>query len=107
MTCTPPTEAHVTELEEVSRVLSAHRDELTAAGVRSVYVFGSVARGEAAPGSDIDLLVEWPGPGGLIQFVRLKNRLEDLLGRPVDLVEIDALREPVRSRILAEAVRAA
>ena len=95
------------DLDEVKSVLSAHREELAAAGVRSISVFGSVARGEATRKSDVDLLIEWPGPSGLIAFVRLKRRLDDLLGSPVDLVEVDALREPMRARILAEAVRAA
>lgn len=73
-------------------------------GVKKISVFGSAARGEAGPDSDVDFLVEVDGPtspwfpGGLVAD------LEDLLGRRVDVVEADALREPVRERILKEAL---
>lgn len=73
-------------------------------GVKAISVFGSVARGEAGPDSDVDFLVEVEGPtppwfpGGLVAD------LEELLGRPVDVVEPDALREPLRQRVLKEAL---
>jgi len=73
-------------------------------GVTSVRVFGSAARGEGTASSDLDLLIEVTGPttpwfpGGLVA------ELEDLLGRRVDVVEAEALREAVRERVLREAV---
>jgi len=76
-------------------------------GVVSLSVFGSVARGDHSAHSDIDLLVEFERPIGLLRFVGLKLRLEEILERPVDLVEPDALHPRLRDRILAEAVRAA
>jgi len=95
------------ELHEIISLLKAHRTELDEFGVDSLYVFGSVARGEAGPRSDVDMLVDFNRPIGLIRFVRLQRRLSDLLGTRVDLATRDALREPMRTRILAEAVRAA
>ncbi len=94
-------------LDEVLRILREHREEIAGFGVTSLSVFGSVARGEAGPGSDVDLLVEFGVPVGLFQFVRLKNYLEKLLGRRVDLATIEALRESMRDQVLREAVRAA
>ncbi len=76
-------------------------------GVTSLSLFGSVARGDPTPDSDVDLLVEFERPIGLLRFVGLKLRLEEILGRSVDLVEPDALHPRLRDRILSEAIRAA
>lgn len=77
--------------------------------VKDIAIFGSVARGEEAPGSDIDLLVEFePGKtGGYFKFFTLQQDLEGRLRMKVDLVTPDALRAQLRERILAEAVHAA
>ena len=93
--------------DEVQRRLSENREELAALGVRDLYLFGSVARGEARVDSDVDLLVEFDRAVGLLQFFRVQQRLSELLGRPVDLVMKDAIKPQLRARILAEAVRAA
>jgi hypothetical protein len=87
-------------------ILRRHQGELREAGVKSLKLFGSVVRGEARPESDIDILVEFSRPVGLLAFVRLKNRLAELLGRPVDLVTPDALKPPLRDGILSEAQNA-
>jgi predicted nucleotidyltransferase len=92
--------------DEILRVLRDHQAELTGFGVRSLAVFGSVARDEAAADSDVDILVEFDEPVGLFEFVRLQMRLETLLGRRVDLVTRDALRTTMRDQILNEAVYA-
>jgi predicted nucleotidyltransferase len=68
-------------------IIARHERELRDVGVRSLSLFGSVARDRAAPGSDVDLLVE--------------------SDRPVDLVTAGGLRPELRQEILAEAVRAA
>lgn len=94
-------------LDDVLRILREHREEIASYGVTSLSIFGSVARGEAGPESDIDVLVEFGVPVGLFKFVRLKSYLEDLLGRRVDLGMVGALREEMREQILREAVRAA
>ncbi|MBI2939989.1 MAG: nucleotidyltransferase family protein [Chloroflexi bacterium] len=76
-------------------------------GDTSLSLFGSVARDEAGPESDVDLLVEFSAPVGLFRFVRLRNYLEQLLGRRVDLAMIEAIREPMREQVLRDAVHAA
>lgn len=83
--------------EEILRVAAKH-------GVTSIRVFGSAARGESGPESDVDFLIEVGGPttpwfpGGLVA------ELEEILGRRVDVVEPDALRENLRDAVLREAV---
>ena len=84
-------------------ILRSHQAELREAGVKSLKLFGSVVRGEAGPESDIDILVEFSRPIGLLAFVGLKHRLAELLGRPVDLVTPEALKSPLRDGILNEA----
>jgi predicted nucleotidyltransferase len=94
------------EHEKALDILSKHRHELRQVGVKSIALFGSVVRREDKPGSDIDLLVEFDRPVGLLTFLRLQHRLEDLLGRRVDLVTPAALKRQLRDRILKEAVYA-
>jgi uncharacterized protein len=84
-------------------ILRSHRAELRESGVKSLKLFGSVVRGEARPESDIDILVEFSRPIGLLAFVGIKRRLTELLGRPVDLVTPEALKPPLRDGILNEA----
>jgi len=95
----------VTREEAIRRLGSAKR-ELAFLGVRSLDLFGSVARGDAAPSSDVDLLVDFDGPVGLFHFFRVQRRLEEILGCKVDLVMRDAVKRQLRDRIFAEAVRA-
>lgn len=82
-------------------------EELSPLGVSSLSLFGSVARGEAGPGSDVDILVEFDKPVGLFAFARIRRHLMTLLGRRVDLVTPDALHSPMKEAILEEAIRAA
>lgn len=73
-------------------------------GAANVRVFGSVARGEATPESDVDLLVEW-GPGrSLLDHAGLVLDLQELLGAPVEVGTERSLHWYIRERILAEAV---
>ncbi|HEX2988647.1 MAG TPA: nucleotidyltransferase family protein [Chloroflexota bacterium] len=95
------------ELQEALRILAEHKQELTARGAGSVAIFGSVARNEAGPDSDVDILVELNQPMGLFGFAELKEYLESILGQRVDLVTPDGLKARIRDRILSEAVRAA
>ncbi len=92
------------DINFVSRILHKHQADLDQFAVKSLAVFGSVARGEATEGSDIDLLVEFSQPIGLFEFIRLKNYLENLIGSKVDLVTPDALHPALRDSILNEAV---
>ncbi len=93
--------------DEVLRVLAASREELGSLGVRSLSIFGSVARDEAQPGSDVDMLVEFNRPTGLFGLIRLKHRLEELLGCSVDVGTPNGLRPSIRDDVLREAVRVA
>lgn len=92
--------------DEVLAILSNHRDQLTALGVKSLNLFGSVARDEAGPDSDVDFLVEFNQPGGLFQLFRVQNYLEDILGCKVDLGTEAALRQHLREPVLKEVIRA-
>jgi predicted nucleotidyltransferase len=74
-------------------------------GAREICIFGSVARGEDRPDSDVDFLVTLEPGRTLMDLARLEARLEALLGRSVDVVTEKGLREPIRSSALREAVR--
>jgi len=92
----------VTELlnvkrEEVLRVAAHH-------GARNIRVFGSAARGEAEPSSDVDFLVELEEGRSLLDLVGLWQDLEKLLERPVDVVEPEGLHWYIRDKVLREAV---
>jgi predicted nucleotidyltransferase len=95
----------MTRAEVVTR-LQEHRADLQRMDVASLAVFGSVARDEAGLDSDVDLLVEFARPVGLFRFLAVKEYLEALLGRPVDLATRDALKRQFRDAILTEAVYA-
>lgn len=73
-------------------------------GAYNLRVFGSTARGDFRPDSDIDLLVEFEPGRSLIDRVALKQDLEDLLGCKVDIIRESGLREVVREHVLREAV---
>jgi uncharacterized protein len=83
---------------EVQRIARQH-------GARNLRVFGSVARGEAAEGSDLDLLVEMEPGRSLLDLVAIKQDLEELLGCKVDVVTEAAVSPYLRERVLNEAVR--
>ena len=90
---------------EILEILRAHRDELRKRfGVKSLAVFGSVARGEAGPDSDVDILVEFEGRATFDRYMGLKFFLEDLLGRRVDLVTRKALKPRMRPYVEREAI---
>lgn len=76
-------------------------------GVKSLRLFGSVARDAAQAGSDVDLLVEFDRPTGYFGLVRLQLFLERLLGSPVDLGTPGSLRPEMRERVEREAFRVA
>jgi predicted nucleotidyltransferase/DNA-binding XRE family transcriptional regulator len=93
----------------VAALLREHRAEIKAAaeaaGAGNVRVFGSVARGEDTPESDVDLLVDFPASErGLFPLLRLASEVERLVGRPVDVAAVEVMSGPVRERALAEAI---
>jgi uncharacterized protein len=90
---------------EVVEKLEAHKFSLKQFNVKSLILFGSVARNEATPESDVDLLVEFDRPIGLLAFVRLKRHLEAILGCSVDLGTPNSLKPRLREPVLEDAVR--
>ena len=72
--------------------------------VKTIGVFGSVARDEQTGTSDIDLLVEFSKPVGFVTFMRLENFLSERLGTQVDLVTSDSLKPVIRQDVLAEVI---
>lgn len=73
-------------------------------GVTRLAVFGSHARDEARPDSDIDVVAAFADTPSLIELVGIEMELSERLGRPVDLATFDGLKPRARARILAEAV---
>lgn len=94
--------------DEVLAILAEHQDEIRARGVVSLSIFGSVARDEAGPESDIDIIVEIDQrPFTLFDLVNLQQYLEEILKHPVDLVTSGSIKERIRDRVLKESIRAA
>lgn len=91
--------------DEVIAIVTAHQDKLRSMGVKSLDSFGSVARDEATPESDVDFLVELNRPTGLFKFMSIKHYLEDILNCHVDLGTVKALREHLREPVLKDVIR--
>jgi len=77
-------------------------DTLKKFGVKKASLFGSVVRSETTMESDVDLLVEFKGRKSLLDLVRLKTRLEELLGRKVDVLTYKSINPRLKKRILNE-----
>jgi uncharacterized protein len=91
------------------QILAENRSQLKRFSVKELYLFGSVARGEAIEESDVDILVEFQSHAkiGLFQFARLQRFLSGLLDCKVDLATPDALHKDLKEDILKDAIRAA
>lgn len=73
-------------------------------GVESLLLFGSVARDESRPDSDVDLLVGFKEPIGLFQFIDLQQRLEAILNCKVDLGTKRSLKDQLKEQVMQEAI---
>jgi uncharacterized protein len=92
--------------DAVIQILQQKNTELTNQfGVKSLLLFGSVARNEATAASDVDLLVEFNRPVGYFGLFALQDYLEKLLGCPVDLGTPDSLKSRIRERVMGELIR--
>ncbi len=92
----------------VLKLMAAHDQQIRSRfGVKTLALFGSAARDEMRDTSDIDLLVQFAGPATLDSYMDLKFYLEEVLGRPVDLVTEKGLRQEIRPAIEREAIRVA
>ncbi|MFO1163237.1 MAG: nucleotidyltransferase family protein [Reyranellaceae bacterium] len=86
--------------------LRKRADEIRQLGATSLYVFGSMARGEAAADSDVDLFVDYdPARFSFVELVRLRERLSEVLGRPADPTTREGLHQMLRPTIEAEAIK--
>jgi predicted nucleotidyltransferase len=99
LTVTPPTlEALCQRRDEIMRLMEQY-------GAYNVRVFGSVARGEAGPDSDIDFLVSFPPNKSMFELVGLWLDLQELLGRDVSLLtDHDGMRERLHKNVIQDAV---
>jgi predicted nucleotidyltransferase len=92
--------------EEVISVLRAHEGEFHRFGVSHMYLFGSVARDEAGPESDVDLFFDTDNPRfSLIELVDVQERVNAILGVESDVMTRASLHPMLRPRIEAEALR--
>jgi uncharacterized protein len=85
--------------EEIKNIII---DTLKKSDVKKASIFGSVARGESTKKSDVDLLIEFRGKKSLLDLVRLKMKLETLLGRKVDILTYKSINPLIKKRILNE-----
>lgn len=95
-------------MTDTQRLIEEHREEIrriaASHGARNVRLFGSVARGEDASSSDIDLLVDLEPGRGLLDLGGLLMDLQDFLKMRVDVATPSLLKARIRERVLREAV---
>lgn len=94
-------------LSDLRRLIMPEREALRARGVTAIYVFGSLARGEAGPESDVDLIVDYDPASGfnLFDLAGVHRHLSERLGMKVDVVTRNGIHRRIRDRVINEAVR--
>lgn len=90
--------------QAVLNCLMKDKKNLNQYGIKTLSLFGSVARGEETESSDVDILVSFKKSLGLFAFMELKDHLEEVLGMEVDLVTEKALHPRLRNKILQELI---
>ncbi|HEY7550831.1 MAG TPA: nucleotidyltransferase domain-containing protein [Hyphomicrobiaceae bacterium] len=92
--------------DEAIRRLKKHQAELERLGVEHLYLFGSTARNEAGPDSDVDLFFDHPeGSLGLFQLMEVKEAAAGILGHETDIMTRRSLHPVLKARIEASAVQ--
>ncbi|MCA6509427.1 MAG: nucleotidyltransferase family protein [Pseudanabaena sp. M109S1SP2A07QC] len=91
---------------DVMQTLSMHRNELKRLGVKSLRLFGSVARDEATPDSDIDFLVEFVNDPSFFELFEVQYFLEDIFHCKIDLGMEESLKEHLREPVLKDVIHA-
>ena len=93
----------------LSSIIQTQRDDIlriaTEHGASNIRVFGSVARGDDEPESDVDLLIQLESGRSLLDLIAIKQELEAVLGRSVDVLTEASISPYLREQILSEAVR--
>lgn len=90
---------------QIKQIISQHKKYLAQEySIRQIGIFGSYVRNAPSKDSDVDILVEFEKPVGLIKFIRLENYLSDIIGVKVDLVTKKALKPHIGKTVLEELV---
>lgn len=112
MTTTAPSPAKTRErpvasLAEVLAAIRAHEHEIRALGATALYVFGSAARDELGPESDVDVYIDYDpaGPFSFVELLGVRDILAGQLGRNIDLGTRNGLNPRLRQRIEASSIR--
>jgi predicted nucleotidyltransferase len=94
--------------QDIIDILRKNADSLRARGIRHAALFGSIARGEAGPGSDIDIMIELDPQAeiDIFTYAGLKRHVAELFDGPVDVINKDALKPSLREPVTADAVYA-
>lgn len=93
--------------DDALRLIKEHRSDLADRGVASIALFGSVARDEAGPNSDVDILVEFDRPVGYFGLAALQAHLEQLLGSAVDVFTPTMLKQRIHDGAMKDLIRVA
>ena len=99
--------AEPAEIGAIRAKLADHRDDLAKLHVRSLKVFGSRARGETRPDSDLDMIAEFSASVGFFELFDAERYLSELLGLRVELTTPGGLHPALKPRILKDAVQVA
>jgi len=94
--------------EAALEILKKHREDLESRGVRHAALFGSLARGEAGPKSDVDILIELDpaAPIDMFAYVGLKQYIAEMFDGPVDVIDREALKPRLRGSVDNDAIYA-
>lgn len=93
--------------DSIIAILNSHIKEIKKFKVKSLSIFGSIARGEDRPESDVDILVGFDGPASFDSYMELKFYLEEICDRKVDLISDKALKPILRKHIERDLIRVA
>ncbi len=92
-------------LDEIKQTLLRHKNDLGSKyGITEIAVFGSYTDHTQSETSDVDIMVEFGEAPGLLKFIEIELYLEELIGKPVDLIRKKAIREELRTNIMKTSV---